>query len=128
MIYHTLPLNTPAMVIEPDEKQASDIAVALRCAGYSPQVMGTGQEALEKLPIFLPALVVLDLQLPDVPGLDVIRYIRSEPSLSKTWVIVATSEPALTVDLHDAAELALIKPITFTQMRDLAMRFRRSTG
>jgi CheY-like chemotaxis protein len=39
----------------------------------------------------LPLLVLLDLKLPYVPGLEVLRWIRSQPALSKTIVVVLTS-------------------------------------
>jgi len=128
MIYHTLPLNTPAMIIGPDEESSSTFSIALRSAGYSPVLMHSGQEALRNLPSFLPAVVIIDLYPPDTSVTEVIQYIRMEPHLEKTWIIVITSEPAMAQALQNVVDLVLIKPVSYTQLRDLALRFRRSSA
>lgn len=127
-MYQTLPLNALAMVIEDDEKLSAIYCQALKAAGFTAQPARTGKQAYEGLPIFLPALVILDLQLPDAKGEEILRSIRSDARFENTWVIVATSEPALTTNLHGVADLVLIKPVSYTQLRDLALRFRKTTS
>ena len=126
-MYQTLPLNALAMVIEDDEKLSAIYCQALKAAGFTAQPARNGEQAYSGLPIFLPALVILDLQLPDARGEEILQYIRSDPCFENTWVIVATSEPALTTNLHGIADLVLIKPVSYTQLRDLALRFRKTT-
>jgi DNA-binding response OmpR family regulator len=125
-MFRTLPLNSLAIVIEDDEKLSVIYCQALKAAGYTPHPVRTGRDALRELLIFQPVLVTLDLQLPDASGADILEFIRSEPVLKDTWVVVATAEPALAANLHNSADLVLIKPVSFTQLRDLALRLRRT--
>ena len=69
-------------------------------------------------------MVVLDLHLPHVSGKDILRHIRSTPHLTDTRVMVATADPHTADFLRNDANLVLIKPISFTQMRELAIRLR----
>jgi CheY-like chemotaxis protein len=67
-------------------------------------------------------VVILDLHLPEVVGTDLLRQIRSDPRLNDTWVIVASADPRMAEMLRDVADLVLIKPTTYSQVRDLARR------
>lgn len=127
-MYQTLPLNSLAIVIEDDEKLSAIFCQALKAAGFTAQAARTGKQAYLDLPVFQPSLVILDLQLPDARGEEILQYIRSEPIMESTWVIVATSEPALATTLHGVADLVLIKPVSYTQLRDLALRFRKTSS
>ncbi len=61
----------------------------------------------------LPALVLLDLHLPKVDGLESLRRVKSDPELDRLPVVVLTGSLPLAVELHDiAAETSyLVKPI-----------------
>jgi CheY-like chemotaxis protein len=67
--------------------------------------------------------VILDLQLPRVPGTQILHYIRTDPRLAEIRVIVATAHPNIAAALQDRADWVLIKPVNFGQLRDLAKRF-----
>lgn len=61
----------------------------------------------------LPALVFLDLKLPEVMGLDVLKWIRNQPELDTTVVIVLTSSqqrPDITTACSLRANSYLVKP------------------
>jgi DNA-binding response OmpR family regulator len=57
-------------------------------AGFQVVVAEDGLAAMKHLKEFIPALVVLDLMMPKLNGLDVLKYIRSQPELKATPVIV----------------------------------------
>jgi hypothetical protein len=57
-----------------------------------------------------------------VQGTEILNGIRSDPRLAGTRVIVATADPRLAEVLHEQADLVLLKPIGFHQLRDLAVR------
>ena len=67
---------------------------------------------------------MLDLYLPHASGDDILHLIRSEARLAQTRVIVATADPLMADSLQAEADLVLIKPISFSQLRDLAVRLR----
>ena len=51
----------------------------------------SGLEAIEQLTLGTAALMVLDLNMPDLHGLDVLKFVRSHPSLARLPVLVLTT-------------------------------------
>jgi DNA-binding response OmpR family regulator len=113
-----------ALVIEDDPHLAYIFGIALSKAGYRTEIIGDGQEALQWLVTGTPTLVVLDLHLPHVSGLVILEYIRSRTQLSHTRVILATADALKAEVFGSKADLILLKPISFQQLRDLAARLR----
>lgn len=112
-----------ALVIEDEYDISLIFARALQAAGYDTEIVRSGDTALTWLRAATPDLVILDLQLPRVPGTRILRYIRAEPRLANTRVIVATAYSNIAAGLQDRADWVLIKPVNFGQLRDLAERF-----
>lgn len=91
------------LVVEDDENDLIFLKMALKKAGVTNpiQIAGDGQEALayfqdngkfaDRTKFPLPYLVLLDLKLTYVMGLDVLTWIREQPQLKSTIVIVLTS-------------------------------------
>ena len=77
---------------------------------------------MERLGQIAPAVVILDLHLPGVSGMDILAYIRSEKRLTLTNVVVTTADAILAEQVNEIADMVLIKPITFSQLRDLTAR------
>jgi CheY-like chemotaxis protein len=112
-----------ALVVEDDQDLATIFSEALQAAGCDAEVISSGDKALERLAIVVPFLVVLDLRLPGVAGPEVLAQIRADPRLESTRVIIATAYPLVADELRRTADLVLIKPVSFTQLRDLVSRF-----
>jgi DNA-binding response OmpR family regulator len=118
-------MSTPqALVIEDDRDLSLIFSQALRAAGYEVKAVSTNSGALTCLADSTPRLVTLDLHLQQAKGADILHYIRAEPRLSQTNVILTTADSALAETLQDQADYVLIKPISFTQIRDLAARLK----
>lgn len=113
-----------ALIVEDDQKQATIFAQALRMAEFETEVIRDGNEALSRLAAVAPAVVVLDLHLPQVGGKDILQQIRADSRLDNTRVILATADALLADSLQLEADLVLLKPISFGQLRDLAKRLR----
>jgi CheY-like chemotaxis protein len=62
--------------------------------------------------------------MPNVTGDILLKQIRSDERLKKTRVFLATADANMAGYLRDQAELVLLKPIGFTQLKELAERFR----
>ena len=67
------------------------LSYALKKEGYEVQVAMDGLDALEKARALKPHLILLDLQLPKVHGLEVTREIRNDPKLKDTRIILLTA-------------------------------------
>jgi DNA-binding response OmpR family regulator len=117
-------MNKFALVIEDDADQALIFAEALRAAGFEPEVVRDGKAALTRLETEAPSLVVLDLHIPRVLGKDLLYYIRTDERLAGTHIILASGDYQLSQSLREQADVVLLKPIGFQQLRDIASRMR----
>lgn len=109
-----------ALVVEDNIDAAHIFDQALQAAGFEVEVANTGQQALMMLSSTAPDLVILDIALPDVSGIDILKTIRRASHLSKTRIIMATAFPRLAQKLHDDADLVLLKPVSYAKLRDLS--------
>lgn len=111
-----------ALIIEDDPKSAAIFAEALRAAKYETGIVQDGQAALDRLAEMIPAIIILDLHLPHVSGKDVLHQIRADERFTQTQIILTTADPLMADMLRTEADLVLLKPISFGQLRDLAAR------
>jgi DNA-binding response OmpR family regulator len=111
-----------AMIIEDNEDLAIIFAEALQAAGFDTGIIQDGSTALTRLESCVPNIIILDLHLPHVSGEDILKQIRADERLVETRVIIATADPRMADMLKDQADLVLLKPISFGQLRDLAGR------
>ncbi len=116
--------NHLALIIEDDQKLAAIFAQALQMAEFETEIIHDGEMALARLAETRPAVVVLDLHLPNVSGADILRQIKADTRLAKTRVMLATADSVMAETLRSKADLVLLKPISFIQLRDLAARLR----
>lgn len=114
--------NPLALIIEDDKKQATIFSQALQMADFDTEVISDGHAGIARLAQVVPAIVVLDLHLPYLSGKDILRNIRADERLQNTRVILATADALLAQSLNSDADLVLLKPISFNQLRDLAQR------
>jgi PAS domain S-box-containing protein len=63
----------------------------LEAAGYDTRVAATGQDCLNRLQETLPDLILLDVALPDMDGLEICRRIKANPNLADTFVVLLSS-------------------------------------
>ncbi|MDQ6919617.1 MAG: response regulator, partial [Candidatus Dormibacteraeota bacterium] len=64
----------PRVLVVDDESNITElVAMALRYEGFTVNTAATGRDALAKVDSFKPALVVLDVMLPDIDGHEVLR-------------------------------------------------------
>jgi CheY-like chemotaxis protein len=83
-------IDRTILIVEDDELLRDAFKLLLEDAGYQVLEAGTAGDALRLVTERLPALVVLDLGLPDRPGLDVVRAMRQDLDLKDTPVIALT--------------------------------------
>ena len=114
-----------ALIIEDDEDLSEIFGQALNSANYEIEIIRDGAIARDRLKEVLPVVVVLDMHLPNVSGNILLKQIRADERLKKTRVVVATADAQMGESLRGEADLVLIKPITFTQLRDLTFRLHQ---
>ncbi len=109
-----------ALVIEDHADQALVFKVALETAGYRTEMLKDGALAQLRLEEVTPALILLDLHLPNVSGQELLQEIKANPRFARTRVVVATANPGMMAEVKDQVDLALHKPVGFTQLTILA--------
>lgn len=113
------------LVIEDEGELAEAIAMGLRREGYAVDVAPDGRGAVDRLSVAAYDLVTLDLNLPDVDGLELARRIRSDPLLAPVdddpvpRVLILTARDGVgerVAGLDEGADDYLIKPFAFTEL------------
>ncbi len=115
-----------AMVIEDDPDLATIFTEALQTADFEVEMIQDGVQAQERLAQIEPHVVILDMHLPGVSGADLLSQIRNDPRLGRTIIVLTTADARMGEAYTEAADFVLIKPIAFTQLRDLTNRLHRS--
>lgn len=112
-----------ALVVEDDTDLSTIFASALKSAGFEEvEVINDGGKALARLAEIIPHIVILDLHLPHLSGANALRQIHADRRLIDTRVVICTADAAMANELSKQADLVLLKPVMFSQMRDLAIR------
>jgi len=111
-----------ALIVEDNPDSGKIFSRAVEAAGFQTQVIDSGDRAVAWLANKVPDVIVLDIRLPRISGVDILRQIRADLRLAKVPVIVATAYPESVAFLQEQADMVLVKPVSFAQLRDLAMR------
>ena len=109
------------LVVEDEESLADSVRYNLEREGYTVSVASDGRRALERFRSEPPALVILDLMLPEVSGLDVCRTIRADSDVPIIMVTAKDSEADKVAGLELGADDYVTKPFS---MRELISRVR----
>ena len=98
------------LVVEDEESIASFVAIYLKKGGFNVAVAATGTEALVKASAEHPALIVLDLALPDIDGIDVCRKIRQRSDVPILMLTARDDDVDKIIGLEVGADDYLTKP------------------
>jgi DNA-binding response OmpR family regulator len=109
------------LVVDDDPKIVSSIRLYLEHAGFDVVTAYNGRQALEEARATPPELVVLDLMLPQVDGLEVCRALRAESSVPIIMLTARASEDDKLQGLDLGADDYLTKPFS---PRELVARIR----
>jgi two-component system, OmpR family, response regulator RegX3 len=120
------------LIVEDEESLADSVRYNLEREGYAVTVAEDGRRALERFRAEAPSLVILDLMLPEVSGLDVCRAIRAESDVPIIMVTAKDSEADKVTGLELGADDYVTKPFSVRELvsrvRAHLRRSRMSTG
>ena len=113
-----------ALIVEDDLMLAASVDAILQSSNHNiaTEVVTDGQRALDKLTELTPDIVILDMRLPHVSGLDILKHIRKTPHLKNIKVAVTTAEAQMAKSVEGLADVVLIKPVSVEQLSQLAYR------
>jgi two-component system response regulator RegX3 len=113
--------QTTVLVVEDEESFVEALVVGLRREGFGVQVARDGVEALERFDAVEPDLVLLDVMLPRISGIDVCRELRRRSRVPIIMVTAKGSEIDTVVGLEVGADDYVTKPY---RLRELVARMR----
>src|ERR1041385_6870855 len=111
------------LVVEDDTDLLYLYHTALSQKGYDVIEAHNSAQAMELLeaPDFIPALVFIDMGMPDAPGTRVINYMRGESRFDDTRIVVVTANDQYRARVEDKGiSYFLVKPVTISQLVSLA--------
>ena len=79
------------LIVEDNEKNMKLVRDILQFKGYQTIEAVTGNQGLALARERQPDLILMDIQLPDINGIEALRQIRAEPALSKTPVVAVSA-------------------------------------
>jgi DNA-binding response OmpR family regulator len=109
------------LVVEDDEEIAQVLQRSLRLEGYEVRVAGDGEAALDQSAAFNPDLVILDLGLPKLDGMEVARRLRSADDVPILMLTARDALEARVEGLDAGADDYLVKPF---ERQELLARLR----
>ncbi len=112
---------TRILIVDDDELIADSLSYSLKLEGFEVYSVELGAQALSAMAAFAPDLVVLDLNLPDISGMEVCRQMRINSTIPVIMLTARDDEIDRVMGLEIGADDYLTKPFAF---RELLARIR----
>ena len=124
----TAPLRAKILVVE-DEQDINDlVASTLESEGYAVVQAASGMEAMERLEKDEPDLVVLDLMMPVISGLEVLQHIRAKGNTPVILLTALESEDNRVRGLQLGADDYIVKPFSVRELGARVTALLRRSG
>jgi two-component system, OmpR family, phosphate regulon response regulator PhoB len=107
------------VIVDGDESLTKPLAYTLETAGFHVKIAATGNAALRLIVADTPEVVLLDIMIPDISGLEVCRRIRAAPLSHQPAIIIATTtvdESARVACFASGADDFVAKPFSISEL------------
>ena len=108
------------VIVEDEPDTAEMFGEMMRLSGYRVLKVYGGAPALSVIANEKPAAVVLDLMMPDLSGLEVLKFMRQDPSLEQIPVVVVSAKSLasdIRAGMEAGATVYLTKPVAFQDLK-----------
>lgn len=110
-------MNKTVLIVDDDQKIGKMIAIRLKKQGYAPVMMETGRSAIDWAGQNVPALIMLDVRLPDIGGVEVLREILKKQPGVHVMMISAHADVQMAVECIKLGALDFLeKPFEFPSL------------
>ena len=111
------------VVVEDQDKVRGVIVETLEAVGYRTSGFSSGAEALARMGALAPALILLDIMMPGMNGLEFLDALRANPSLAAIPVVIMSGLGTSFAGVERVTVAAIIpKPISFPALIDEVKR------
>ena len=114
------------LIVEDNENLRDLLALIIKSSGYQPATATTGQDAVEKALAVRPDLILMDIGLPKLDGIEATRQIKGTPSTKDIPVVIITALPMIpraAEAIKAGAAEVLQKPAGVTTIRDIVTKY-----
>lgn len=109
------------MIIEDEEDAAELFAEMMRISGYRVVKTSKSAPAIEMMTAEKPDVILLDVMMPEISGLDIMRMMHRDPALANIPVILVTAK-GMPADIKNGMEAGastyLTKPVGFIDLKE----------
>lgn len=108
------------LVVEDQIETAEMFAEMLKLSGYRVVITNVSREAMRLVAQEKPTAVILDIMMPDISGLEVLKYMRAEDEFKNTPVIVVSAKSLpddVKAGFDEGATEYLTKPVSFMDLK-----------
>ncbi|MBH5320285.1 response regulator transcription factor [Paenibacillus sp. GSMTC-2017] len=109
-------MNTKVMIIEDERKIADAIAYALKREGYTVEVVDHGGSAMERLYIFRPDAIILDVMLPGIDGYDILKKLQDKGRIGVIMLTAKEDIVSKILGLELGADDYITKPFDMLEL------------
>lgn len=117
-----------ALIVEDDRDIVALFRHVLDVAGYHTEIVLDGKDAMDRLADLTPNIVLLDLQLPRMSGVEILKNMRDDERLKRVPVVVITAYAPYADSLPVEPDLLLLKPVDINQLSNLVQRLQTTQG
>jgi DNA-binding response OmpR family regulator len=115
-------MSAPVVFVVEDDPKLNKIIKFTLQENFEIETCTDGDVAMDRLKQIIPDIVILDLNLPGISGREILEHIRLDGRLAATRVILTTADERQAETLTNEADIILLKPISPTQLREMALR------
>lgn len=113
------------LIIEDEEDAAELFAEMMRVSGFRVLKTSSSAPALSIMAAEIPDVVILDIMMPEISGLDILHQMRQDPALANIPVVVVSAK-SMPADIKNGMEAGastyLTKPVGFLDLKEAVER------
>ena len=109
-------VTTNLLLVEDDPRMGSALSLALRDHGYGVRLAKSGEQALEDAQEYKPDVVLLDLSLPGIDGIEVCRRLRATDDMPIIMVTARSESSEIVQGLEVGADDYVTKPVVASEL------------
>ena len=113
------------LIIEDEEDAAELFAEMMRVSGFHVEKTSSSTPAISMMIANRPDVVILDIMMPEISGMDILRQMRSDPELSSIPVVVVSAK-SMPADIKNGMEAGastyITKPVGFLELKEAVER------
>jgi len=113
------------LIIEDEADAAELFAEMMRVSGFHVVKTSSSTPAIHMMIANKPDVVILDIMMPEISGMDILRQMRSDPELSSIPVVVVSAK-SMPADIKNGMEAGastyITKPVGFLELKEAVER------